>query len=145
MTASLTTARLEVWDAIDNASTLSGVFKQRLKYDAPQNVNRQEEPAFGTLPAIAIRPLLITPDRPYNNMFRLPYRMLVRVWTAHWVLQDIEQIAENVVKAINSDSKTKRRNPEFQIAIGPTNLKGSDGQPGPLVMRADIQVTVETC
>lgn len=145
MSVSLTSARLEVWDAIENASTLSDVFKQRLRYDAPNNVRQQEEPAFGELPAIAIRPLLITPDRPYNNMFRLPYRMLVRVWTAHWVLQDIEQIAEDIVKAINSDAKTKRRNPEFQIAIGPTNLKGSDGQPGPLVMRADIQVTVETC
>jgi hypothetical protein len=145
MTASLTTARLEIWDAIDNASTLSGVFKQRLKYDVPGSVRQQEEPPFGELPAIAIRPLLITPDRPYNNMFRLPYRMLIRVWTAHWVLQDIEALAEDVVKAINSDTKTKRRNPEFQIAIGPTNLKGADGQPGPLVMRADIQVTVETC
>lgn len=145
MTVSLTTAREEVWTAIESDAELSSVFAQKLKYDSPSNVRQQEEPAFGELPAIAIRPLLITPDRPYNNMFRLPYRLLVRVWTAHWVLADIETHTENIVKAINSNASTRRRNPEFQVSIGPTNLKGSDGQPGPLVMRADIQVTVETC
>lgn len=103
--AILTDARQAVWDAIDNWPTLSGAFRQKLRYepDVTGKLSNPEsdEPTGMDFPAIGVFPSVVNPAWLGNQVQFRPYSLSVQIWTAGWKsLPQNEQLWQDVIDAI---------------------------------------------
>jgi hypothetical protein len=104
--AVLTPARNGVWTCIENWSGLADasnptgrVFNREFRFDGdtPAFV---DQPNASDLPSIAVLPSSLATPWITNQQQKWTITTPIRIWTADWHLQDAEQIAEEVIRAI---------------------------------------------
>ncbi|MEM1061300.1 MAG: hypothetical protein AAGJ97_03115 [Planctomycetota bacterium] len=98
----MTAARFAVWDAIDNASSLDGVFHTKIRHNGSEPAWDVLRAAPADFPSIEIGPTGTSTLSPYTEArLDAPYPLEVVVLAAEYDLAFYETVAADVVAALH--------------------------------------------
>ena len=126
--AVLTSARLAVWQAIDNFPLLSpggkSVFARTYRYEStPPNFQIEIGPALTEMPAIGIFPSHALPEWFTSQIQTMPFSLNVVIWTPEADIELAEKLPEQVIYALHQSGPApgfvKRATGFYPIANGP--------------------------
>ena len=104
-----TDARLAAWQAIDNYSETSSLFKQTYRYAGAGEppLGPSSDPEYLDGPAIALFPLSAAPEWRLHLQMFIPFTIDVRIWTPGWLAAEAEEAMVNVRDAFYKTSYIK--------------------------------------